>query len=324
MSGTMQSLRIPRRRRVYQNHTIDSTHWDDFEPRHDDIVIATPYKCGTTWTQGIVSSLVLGECNVGASTWLDFRPQDAAKTRETLAQQEHRRFIKTHLPLDGLPWFRRTKYLVISRDPRDVFMSLFNHYHSYTDVAYEKFNETPGRIGAPIPRCPDDIRQFWQSWISRGWFDWESEGYPYWSNLRHVQTWWDFRQLPNILFVHYNHLQADAPGQIRRIAAFLDLPADAATITRVARETTIDAMRNRAAVKEREAEVDTTGDAKARRVFRDGAHSFFYKGTNGRWREALTETDLELYETAALRELTPECRAWVERGELDVECSVVL
>ena len=315
----MPSLRIPRRRRVYQNHTIDSTHWDDFEPRNDDIVIATPYKCGTTWTQGIISNLVLGECNVGASTWLDFRPQDAAKARETLAQQEHRRFIKTHLPLDGLPWFRRTKYLVISRDPRDVFMSLWNHYHNYTDTAYEKFNETPGRVGEPIPRCPDDIRQFWQSWIGRGWFDWENEGYPYWSNLRHVSTWWDFRQLPNILFVHYNHLQADAQGQIRRMAAFLDLPADDATIERVARETTIDAMRDRATAGEtkRRAEAEARGETIPEPAFRHGARSFFYKGTNGRWRDVLTEADLELYEAAAESELTPGCRAWLERGELD-------
>jgi hypothetical protein len=33
-------------------------------------------------------------------------------------------------------------------------------------------------VGPPQPFCPDDIREFWQLWITRGWFEWENEGYP--------------------------------------------------------------------------------------------------------------------------------------------------
>jgi hypothetical protein len=39
----------------------------------------------------------------------------------------------------------------------------------------------------------------------------------------------------------------------------------------------------------------------------------FCKGTNGRWRDALTEDDLDLYEAAAVQ-LDPELRAWLEAG----------
>ncbi|MHA1528982.1 MAG: hypothetical protein ACTSVG_08170 [Alphaproteobacteria bacterium] len=38
----------PARSRTYQNHHIDSSRWDGFTPRADDIVIATSYKAGTT------------------------------------------------------------------------------------------------------------------------------------------------------------------------------------------------------------------------------------------------------------------------------------
>jgi aryl sulfotransferase len=48
--------------------------------------------------------------------------------------------------------------------------------------------------------------------------------------------------------------------------------------------------------------------------FREGAASFFYKGTNGRWHEVLSAEELELYEGAAKRELTPDCRQWLENG----------
>ena len=46
-------------------------------------------------------------------------------------------------------------------------------------------------------------------------------------------------------------------------------------------------------------------------MFEGGAGRFFYKGTNGRWRNVLTEEDLALYETAAAQ-LDPELRSWLE------------
>ena len=49
------------------------------------------------------------------------------------------------------------------------------------------------------------------------------------------------------------------------------------------------------------------------KVFRNGAATFFYKGTNGRWVETLTSDDLALYEDAASG-LDPALRAWLEGG----------
>jgi aryl sulfotransferase len=46
-------------------------------------------------------------------------------------------------------------------------------------------------------------------------------------------------------------------------------------------------------------------------IFEGGASRFFYKGTNGRWRDVLTEEDLALYETAAAQ-LDPRLRSWLE------------
>ena len=64
-------------------------------------------------------------------------------------------------------------------------------------------------------------------WIGQGWFPWESEGYPYWGNPHHTQSWWAYRHLPNILFVHYNDLLADLAGEILRVADFLEIPLSA-------------------------------------------------------------------------------------------------
>lgn len=66
------------------------------------------------------------------SPWLDFRPIPLEMVLGQLEAQEHRRYIKTHTPLDGLPYFPEAKYLCVSRDLRDVFMSLLNHWGSHT------------------------------------------------------------------------------------------------------------------------------------------------------------------------------------------------
>ena len=71
-------LNLPQRTHIYQNHHFDSTRWDYFESRDDDIVIATSYKAGTTWTQAIVAHLLFPDGNFPAapavmSPWLDMR-----------------------------------------------------------------------------------------------------------------------------------------------------------------------------------------------------------------------------------------------------------
>src|SRR5262245_1696858 len=109
---------------VYHHHILDSTRWNSFSPRPDDIVIATPYKSGTTCMQIIVMHLIFRDLQMRPvdelSPWLDFRPAPLDDTINVLEQQNHRRFIKTHLPLDGLLYFDHVKYIVVGRDARDV------------------------------------------------------------------------------------------------------------------------------------------------------------------------------------------------------------
>ena len=149
--------RSPERTREYRNHHLDSTRWDRFEVRDDDIIVTTAYKAGTTWTQRILAALILGPGQLTASIpelspWIDARfmaPLDV--TLATVEAQRHRRFIKSHLAADGLRFFPQAKYVVVGRDTRDVFMSLFNHYSAYTDFAYLLFNDAE-RPGPEFPR----------------------------------------------------------------------------------------------------------------------------------------------------------------------------
>jgi aryl sulfotransferase len=227
----MSDERLPQRTRTYRNHHLDSTRWDRVEHRPGDIVITTSAKAGTTWTQRIVSLLVFGAGPLPASLneispWIDMRvPFPIDDIVRTLDQQGHRRFMKTHLPFDAIPYREDVRYIFVARDTRDVFMSLYNHYHSHTDLALELFGSGDPE-GGPLAPCPDDPREFWKGWMTRSSFEWEDDGWPYWSHHYHASSYWKYRNLPNLLIVHYNDLTADLGGEMRRIADFLSIEVD--------------------------------------------------------------------------------------------------
>ncbi len=300
---------VPERTRVYQCHHFDSTRWDYFEPRDDDIIIATSYKAGTTWAQAIIAHLLFPDGDFPAppaqmSPWLDMRVLPLEVALNTLRAQKHRRFIKTHLPLDGMPYDKRLKYLYVARDARDVFMSLWNHYTNMTDEILTLMNLLLGREGDEFPPPPDDIHAFWRAWMTRGWFAWETDGWPYWSHLANVQSWWNIRDLPNIELVHHSDGLDDIEREIRRIASFLEIDVPESCWPGIVKAVSFSEMK-------RQGDLYAPGGGQ---FWKGGAETFLHKGTNGRWRNVLSDEELTLYDAACERALTPECRDWLENG----------
>lgn len=308
--------RLPQATREYRNHHLDSTRWRVFEPREGDVVVTTSYKSGTTWMQQILHYLVFrGDPEALppglVSPWIDARFHAPIEELGALiAAQRHRRFVKSHLPLDGLPWHPQVRYVVVARDARDVFMSLWNHYRNYTEGMMARLNGGEDFVGPALPEPPledeDRLRALWREWMTRGWFAWESEGWPFWSNLHHTQSYWEYRHLPNLLFVHYADLLLDPAAQIQRVADFVGESLTARELETAVAVTSIGNMR----------ESMKPFDAMFREAFRGGVDAFVYKGTNGRWRGLLGEEDLALYAEARARVMTPDCAAWLEHGSL--------
>ena len=301
---------LPTVQHIYQNHHIDSTRWDSFKPRADDVVISTAYKSGTTWMQEIALQLVHHGRAVpwrdDVSPWFERTRRPLDEVLQELEAQTSRRVIKSHLALDGILYFPQVKYIIVGRDARDVAMSLWNHYSNYTEKFYIDLNHSPRLIGPPIPHSPPTIHEFFQNWITRGWFSWESEGYPFWGNLHHTQSWWNYRHLDNILFVHFADLLRDVRGEMARIAKFLNADVTPEEIESIATRVDLDTMRN--------AEIERDKDGGLTDSFKGGAKTFYFKGTNGRWKTVLGDGDLALYRQAVRRVLTPDCAQWLENG----------
>ncbi|WP_017299460.1 sulfotransferase domain-containing protein [Nodosilinea nodulosa] len=292
----------PSKTRELHSHHFDSTIWNDFQFRDDDVIIATYAKSGTTWMQQIVAQLIFNGqegLNVSEmSPWMDLRVPPAPEKMAAVEAQTHRRFLKTHLPVDALVFSPQAKYIYIGRDGRDVLWSLYNHHASANGMFYDILNNTPGLVGPPIEPPPSSIRQYFHDWL-------QGDGYPFWSMWENVRSWWEIRHLPNVLMVHYAQLKQDMPGQMRRIAAFLDIPIDQARWDAIVEHCTFDYMKNHA-----EQVVPLAGQ-----IFEGGAKTFINKGTNGRWRDTLTTEDIHWYETVAETQLGADCAHWLANGE---------
>ena len=295
------AIEWPEKTRELHSHHFDSTIWNDIAFRDDDVIIATYAKSGTTWMQQIVAQLLFdadpGVAVAEMSPWVDLRVPPKAVKLPLLEAQTHRRFMKTHLPVDALRFAPQAKYLYVGRDGRDVVWSMYNHHVNANQSWYDALNDTPGRVGPPIGPPPADIRQYWREWFDR-------DGHPFWPFWENVRSWWAIRDLPNVKFVHFADLKKDMAGEIRGIADFLGIDIDEARWADILTHCSFAWMKKNA-----------TKTVPLGGAFWDaGAEVFINKGVNGRWTESLTPAEAAAYEERSRAELGDACARWLAVG----------
>ncbi|HET7018617.1 MAG TPA: sulfotransferase domain-containing protein [Streptosporangiaceae bacterium] len=299
MTGAMQR---------YRTWLADSSRWDGFQFRPGDIVISTPANCGTTWMQMICALLIFGDARLPGpltklSPWLDLATSPVSEVLATLDAQRHRRFIKTHTPLDGLPLDARATYICVGRDPRDAAISADNHLIAMDrEVLIKALHISSPRIPRPPrPAKPADrLERFWR---------WVEHSAPPESGLelqlRHLTTFWDRLQASNIVLIHYSDLRADLEGEMRRLAGRLDITINTDSWVRLVAEARFDRMRERA-------------DEVVPEVTIDGlwpdARRFFNRGASGQWRSLLGPAELRRYEARVRQLAAPDLAFWIHKG----------
>lgn len=294
--------------RTARSRVFDSARWAHYQPRADDIVIATYPKCGTTWTQRIVAMLVLQSAAPSpiweSSPWFDMRifgpVEDVAAAAEAIP---HRRFLKSHLPFDTLPVFPGMKFIHVARDGRDAAMSFHNHLRNFSAQALDMLDEVSladPKFGDPYPRAGADPAEFFAGWVEDG----GSEGDPLVSFYHLENSFWDARHRPDVLLVHYNDLKQDQAGEMRRIAEFLEITVDEELWPDMVEAAGFEAMK-------RDADVLLP---MAQALWDQGAQRFLHKGTNGRWRDVVAPDDLARYEARVAAEFPPALADWIANG----------
>jgi hypothetical protein len=177
-----------------------------YQPRPDDVFVATQMKCGTTWMQHVVYEVLhrgngdlveTGTAMYAVSPWLEGRKSVPIDQAKPLGTDRPSRIIKTHLAADLCPFNANAKYIYVARHPVSCFASCIDFV--VTNV---------GEMAPPVAA-------FEEWFCSRELMWWGT-----WSH--HVKGWWDLAQRsPNVLFMFFEDMKQDLPGVVRRVAEFL-------------------------------------------------------------------------------------------------------
>jgi hypothetical protein len=299
----------------YRSGDEDSARWLGFAFRPGDIVISTRSKSGTTWLQMICALLVLQTPRLPApladlSPWLDWlgTPRDEVHAR--LSAQQHRRFIKTHTPLDGVPLDPGVTYIVGVRHPLDLAVSLYHHSANLDRARMRRLT------GRPEPETTQSgprptVDQWVRAWVDRD-VDPRAELDSLPGVMWHLSDAWARREQPNVVLVHYDDLSAGLEDQMRRLARVLGITVPGTAWPELVEAATFEQMRRRA------------GDLVPDRcgVLKDPV-AFFRQGTSGSGRELLPPDQQADY-CARVAALAPaDLLAWLHRDRRGTTCPPV-
>lgn len=294
----------------YRHLVSDSARWKDFPFRPGDVVISTPAKCGTTWMQTLCVMLVLDTVQferplTQISPWLDMLNIERDAVIRSLETQEHRRVIKTHTPLDGLPFDERATYICVGRDPRDVALSFEHHM---TNLNLEVFMAARAAavgledLGPPPAPLPADAKERFWLWATADPGSGLFIGPSLAEILHHFQTFWDQQASPHTAMFHYSDLLADLPGELRHLADVLGIVVTDDRLAEYAAAGTFDSMKRRAD--------NLVGDGDIWRSNQD----FFHSGREGEGQNLLDEDALRRYQGRVAQLVPADLANWAHHG----------
>lgn len=283
----------PYHRVPYKSDITDTDRWDRFVAHEGDIFVCTPSKNGTTWMQTIVTFLIFGSSDLDfvpaeRSPWFDMAIQPIEGTLALLEADDKPNVIKTHTPLDGIPFYEGATYIGVYRDPRDAFFSMRNHAENMV---------------MDIGLRDQDLADQFRDWLSVDFEPGGSEqalGYP----VHHLKCLWDLRDRPNVHLFHYSDLLRDLKGEMARVAEAIGADIDNALLGELAGAATFSNMRSNF-----EKFVPGT-----KAEFWHEPKEFLKKGTSGQWRGALPDDLLKEFDIRLMELADEETRAWLLGG----------
>jgi hypothetical protein len=283
--------------RAYRGGITEPERWEDFQPRVGDVLVLTPAKSGTTWTQTMVAMLLHGTTDLPApvthlSPWFDANFFDRAETAARVAAQPGRRVIKTHTPAEGVPVWDGVKTIAVFRHPLEVMLSLKKHMQNYV-----------GGADHDLLVAPDGGMNHWLADLDGEEND-DRDGVA--RIVQHFEQAVLSDRLPDHLNLSYAAMLRDHLGAVTRIDAHLGTEHAPEFLAEVQAATSFGAMKANPAQFTPEAGTGMFKD--------DGA--FFAGGQAGTWRASFSDAAVAAYD-ARFAELLPDPahRAWIERGE---------
>lgn len=235
------------------------------------------------------------------SPWLDWLGSPRAAVYARLAAQQHRRFIKTHTPLDGLPLDSRATYIVVGREPLDIAVSL---YHQGDNLDRERIRQLTRQ---PASSAPPSARPPLHEWL-RSWIAWDGNPREQMDSLpgvmSHLSDAWARRREPTVALVHYDDLCANLEAEMRHLATRLAITVAEKTWPALVEAATFEHMRAHAD----EVAPNPEGILKT-------PAGFFRRGMSGAGREILTDDEYRWYRARTESMAPADLQAWLHRDD---------
>ena len=294
----------------YVDFLSDSRIWSRFIKEvgftPSDIVIADPFKAGTTFTQRVIDQIVnngeeSSETLSDKSPWLDSSWGDYDGMLKKLAEQKQkgrRRVMKSHLPATYVPIDPCVKYVFVGRNGKDLVCSFHNYLYNFNEETVATINKLHKAFSGSdeTMEIPPTRTEFFDFFLETG-------GAGLCEVLDLTKTWWDYKDYPNVLLVHYTQLVNNFENEVKRIAQFIE--ADVANLN-------MDKIKNNCSFIYMKDHADQFVPFNGKHM--TDAKAFFHEGPERDSKKAISPEQMAKFDKMALERMGDACAHWMETG----------